>query len=109
MLTTFSVTFERYFPHDEGEDVCEADESGYVADGLTLRDAIKEAGGVHSYYEADCYPARDPRWFTNAAYNDGTREYYEKGISESRSLHIPKQVTAASRRRIARLLGVRVV
>lgn len=102
----FSVTFERYFPHAD-DDVCEADESGYVVEGVSLRDAIEEAGGTYASYEPSDSRAGMSRWFTNTRYSDGTREEIEQGITESRSLHIPDSVTPASRRRIARLLGGR--
>lgn len=105
-MAKFSVTFERYFPHEEGEDVCGADEIGFEAESCTLREAIELIGRVA--FEADEWPVRAPRWFTNAEYGNGTREYFEQGISESRSLHIPDGVTDSSRRRIARLLGVKV-
>lgn len=109
MNKQFNVTFERYLPHDDDEDVCDADERGFALEDATLREAIAEAGGLRASYEANESPARSPRWFTNDRYNDGTHEFYTQGITESRSLHIPENVTAASRRRIARLLGVRVV
>ena len=104
----FNVTFERFFPHEPEEDICEADESGFEAENVSLRDAIKYAGGIRGNWEANEWPIRSPRWFTNASYNDGTCEFYEQGITESRSLHIPEHVTGASRRRIARLLGCKV-
>jgi hypothetical protein len=107
-MKRFSVTFERFLPHADEADVCEADESGFEAEAVSLRDAIEYAGGLHASYEANEWPLRAPRWFTNYNFNDGTREYYEQGITESRSLHIPDNVTDSSRRRIARLLGVKV-
>ena len=39
-MRKFSVTFERYFPHDGGEDICEADERGFVIKDVSLRDAV---------------------------------------------------------------------
>jgi hypothetical protein len=105
MQQRFAVTFERYFPHPDDEDVCDADERGFVLEDVSLRDALAETGGIHACYEADEWPVRAPRWLTNSEFNDGTREFYEQGVRESRSLHIPHHVTDASRRRIARLLG----
>ena len=105
MVKGFAVTYERFFPHDAGEDICEADESGFVLEDCTLREAIREFDGA---LEADAWPIRSPRWFTNHEYGNGTCEYYEQGISESRSLHLPESITTASRRRIARLLGLKV-
>ena len=58
-------------------------------------------GGVESI-ECDESPVRAPRWVT---ITNGTE--YETGAQESRSLHFPPELTPASRRRIARLVGVR--
>ena len=104
-MRNFAVTFERYFPHEPEEDICEADESGFVLEDCTLREAIREFDGA---LEADEWPIRSPRRFTNHEYGNGTCEYYEQGISESRSLHLPERITPSSRRRIARLLGLKV-
>lgn len=106
----FSVTFERFHPHDEGDEVCEADESGFVIEGATLRDAMRlgleyarpEWSG---HCEPDSYPTRNVRWLSFDRWNDCTRENIETGISESRSLHIPDHVTESSRMRICRLFG----
>ena len=106
----FSVTFERYFAHDESEDICEPDERGFVIENVSLRDAMSLgleyarpswAGAC----EPNCYPPRDIRWLTFYCWNDCTREQIEQGISEARSLHIPEQVTESSRMRVARLFG----
>lgn len=106
-MPTFSVTFERYFPPEEGEEVCDADERGFVIEGVSLRDAIEEAGGVYASYEASDSRRGHARWYTNYQYSEGTREWLETGISEVRSFHIPETVTIASRLRIARLLGIK--
>jgi hypothetical protein len=108
----FSVTFERYFPHDEHEDVCDADERGFIIENVSLRDAMRlgleysqpEWSGA---CEADSYPPHNVRWLTFDSWNDCTRENLEKGISETRSLHFPEHITEASRQRICRLFGVR--
>ena len=41
MKSGFSVTFERYFPHDQGDEVCEADERGFVIENVSLREATE--------------------------------------------------------------------
>jgi hypothetical protein len=109
----FSVTFERFFPHDEGDDVCEADESGFVVQNVSFRDALQDgleylepSWAVACY--ADCYPAHGVRWLTFAEWNQCTREQIEQGISESRTLHFPRNLTEASRRRLCRMFGVKV-
>src|SRR4051812_18758110 len=94
MTTGFSVTFERYLPPAYGAEVCEPDESGFVIEGSTLREAIRlgleysrpEFSGP---CEADSYPARNVRWLTFYNWNESTRENIEQGIDESRSLHFP--------------------
>ncbi len=112
MRTGFSVTFERYFvfPRAEGEEVCEADESGFVIEGATLRDAMQDGLEYHcpraaGACEPDSYPPRGVRWLTFDRWNYCTRENIERGIEESRSLHIPDHVTESSRLRICRLFG----
>lgn len=107
----FSVTFERYLPHDDGEDVCEADEQGFVIEGVSLRDAM-HLGLEYSRPEwsgacaADCYPIHGARWLTFYEWNSGTREEIEQGVSEQRSLHFPDSLTESSRMRICRLFNV---
>lgn len=111
-MSGFSVTFERYFPHDDGEDICDADERGFVIEDCSFRDAVRlgleycdpsRAG----HCEPDSFPAHGVRWLTFADWNDCTREQIEQGIHESRSLHFPANLTEASRRRICRMFGVR--
>jgi hypothetical protein len=107
-MTGFSVTFERYLPHDDDEDICEPDEIGLEIEGVSLREAMQVGLGYlrpswAGYCEADCYPPRGARWLVFPTWNEGTREEIEQGISESRSLHIPDHVTEASRGRIVRL------
>lgn len=108
----FSVTFERFFPHEPEDDICEADESGFVIEDVTLREALRD--GLERYRpewcgpaEPDCYPAHGVRWLSFYGWNESTHERICEGISEDRALHIPDHVTEASRRRICRLFGVR--
>ena len=92
---SYSVTYDIVTPESaENGDVAEA---GYVAENVSLRDAIDEVGGV-------CYEHNGGyEWFTNCEYNLN----YGTGTQESRSLHLPDGITGASRVRIGRLLGVR--
>lgn len=110
MRNHWSVTYERYYPSDDVE-VCEPDEYGFVIRDASLRDAMAafSTSGIArwaSATEADEAPIMSPRWFSCYKWNDGTREYYRDGVVENRYLHIPPHVTASSRRRIARLLGL---
>ena len=92
---SYSVTYDIVTPESaENGDVAEA---GYVAEDVSLRDAIDAVGGV-------CYEHNGGyEWFTNCEYNLN----YGTGAQGSRSLHLPDGITGASRVRIGRLLGVR--
>ncbi len=106
-MVRFNVTYEIYT--QESAEQGDADERGFVGEGLRLRDAFEqvnqtrtcEVGGVTDI-EADEWPVRASRWITII---NGME--YRTGAQESRSLHIPDGVTPASRVRIARLMGVR--
>lgn len=98
-MITFDVTYDIVTP--ESAEHGDAAERGFVATGLGLREAIQEIGGIA--YEADCWPVRSPRWFTNHEYS----ENFTTGARETRYLHLPNHLTEASRLRIARLLGVK--
>ena len=103
----FNVTYELVTP--ESAEHGEAEERGFVAEDIDLRSAIEEIG--YCAMEADSYPIshkNPPRWFTNYEYGNGTRDYFEKGIEESRSLHLPDNITPSSALRVARLLGIKV-
>lgn len=85
----------------------EADEMGFIAENVSLRDAIDYVGGTRTNHvggvmciEADSSPMLEPRWVT--VVNDTE---YETGAYESRSIHFPEHLTPATRRRIARLVG----
>src|SRR6187401_3245659 len=105
-MPTFSVTFDIVTP--ESAEHGDFDESGFIEEALTLRDAVQEVfstrtsacDGVSSI-EADSAPIRGRvRWVTVC---NGME--FETGAQESRALHIPESVSEASSRRIARLLG----
>jgi hypothetical protein len=113
-MKRFAVTFERYFPHEPEEDVCDADDRGFVIQDCSLRDAVSlgleyRDPSWAGYCEADSFPPRGVRWLSFPYWNDCTREQIEQGIHETRALHIPAGVTESSRRRICRLFGVRGV
>lgn len=105
-MPTFNVTYEVYT--EESVENGDSAESGFIGKDLSLRDAIRHVGGTRTNrvdganVEANEWPCIAPRWIT---VNNGME--FDTGEYESRSLHIPESVTPASRRRIARLLGVR--
>lgn len=92
----FSVTYE-IVTHESAE-YGDAAERGYVCEDVTLRDAL--ADFWPGYVEADSWPTARPRWLTATSEED-----FRTGEQESRSFHIPPNVTASSARRVARLLG----
>ncbi len=98
-MITFDVTYE-IVTHESAEHG-DAEERGFAAKGVRLREAISEIG--HCAHQADCSPIAGARWYTNCEYD----EDFRTGARESRSLHMPNSLTEASRMRIARLLGVR--
>lgn len=107
-MALFSVTYQIVTP--ESAEQGEADESGFMLQDVSLREALdclcetrtSAVDGVECI-ECDECPVRSPRWVTVI---NGME--YETGAQESRSLHMSAHLTAATRRRIARLAGVRV-
>lgn len=91
-MTTFSVTYDVLTP----ESIARGDiaESDYHVENVSLRDALRfvnapflyDGGNGCSFYESD------------------ERHDMYTGHVETRALHIEGPITAASRRRIARIL-----
>jgi len=106
-MARFNVTYE--IVTQESAEQGDAEERGFISQDSTLRDAIADlhatrtsaCGGVEAI-ESSASDIANVRWFT--VYNGME---YESGATESRSLHVPDSVTTASRKRIARLIGVR--
>ena len=95
----FDITFETISP--ESAENVDFEETGFLHEGLSFREAmdvLRWASGCH--VEADCYPVRNPRWFT--FYN--AEENFATGSITNYALHIPEHITEASRRRIAKLV-----
>lgn len=102
MPNVFSVTYE-IFGESEIE-AGETDRRGYVVESVGLREAVREVGGLA--LQADSWPLsrhHPPRCFDNYEFG----QCYRTGDRESRSLHLPRNVTPSSALRIARLLGIR--
>jgi hypothetical protein len=107
MKALFSVTYEVVTP--ESAEAGEADERGYIAENVSLRDALKDVHATRTCHvdspesiEADCSPMHRSRWVT---VTNGAE--FLTGAHESRSIHFPEGITAATARRLARLVGVR--
>ena len=101
----FNVTFE--IMTQESAEYGEAEKQGYIAEGVSLRDALalvfetrtNQVEGVTTI-EANEYPVTAPSWIT--VYNG--MEFFT-GANESRSIHFPDNMTASSRCRVARLMN----
>ena len=98
----FSVTYEIVTPESaEDGDVAE---SGLLAHGVTLAEAISEMGGLPLDLAASSSYAHPRVWFEE---RDGDTDF-RTGAETRRALHLPEGITEASRRRIARLVGARL-
>lgn len=101
MKTLFNVTYE-IVTHESAE-YGEVEDCGFAGENLSLRDALDLVVQTESSHceqtgvEASCSDIASARWVT--VYNSPT---YDDGRAESRSIHIPDNVTPASRARILR-------
>ena len=103
-MENFSVTYK--IVTEESAEYGDAEERGYISESCSLRDAVayifesrtSHCGGIETI-EANEHPIVNPRWLT--VYNG--REFLT-GAQESRSIHFPDHLTAATRRRLCRLL-----
>ncbi len=107
-MALFSVTYEIVTQESAADG--DFEESGFICEGFSLRDAIVLVNGTRTSrvdgvecVECDSLPCTAPRWITVL---NGME--YETGAQESRSFHIPDNVTPSTARRIARLMGARL-
>jgi hypothetical protein len=105
-MRKFAVTYEVWSAEDS--ELGATDEKGFELEDGSLREAIDAVTSTRTSavdgvecIEPSCSVITEARWIT---ITNGME--YETGARESRSLHIPDSVTGASRKRIARLLGV---
>jgi len=103
-MPRFSVTYATV-TEDSARDGDYAD-SGYLAQDVSLREAIAAIGyvGHLGYCEADSSRIsleEPPRWFSFPD-EEGN---YRTGERTDKALHLPEGLTPSSRMRIARLLG----
>jgi hypothetical protein len=101
---TWHVTYEIVTPDSAAQG--DAAERGYISQAVPLREAIADLFSTRTSHMSgiECIEPNDSRresarWIT--VYNGAE---YITGARESRSLHIPETVTAASRARLCRLV-----
>lgn len=106
-MARFNVTYEITTP--ESAENGDSEETGFIVQDVGLREAIEAVQGTRTsgVDGVECIEANDSdigaaRWIT---VSNGME--FETGATESRSIHIPDNVTRASRIRIARILGAR--
>lgn len=90
----FSVTYDIVTP--ESAECGDYEESGFVLESGTFRDAWSELGDYATYASAV------DRIIINSEYHID----YATGAEESRTLHIPREISEASVRRLFRAVGV---
>lgn len=108
-MPRFNVTYDIVTP--ESAEFGDADERGFVVENATLSEAIdavtstrtSHVGGVECI-EPNIWPWQNGS-FDSVTVSNGME--YLTGACESRTLHIPENVTRSSRLRIARLIGVK--
>jgi hypothetical protein len=96
----FNVTYETITP--ESAEYGDTESAGFLFENVSLREAIDAMGYPGDGCEANECPVNDPRWITAYRVN----EDYATGETENRSLHFPEEMTAASKRRLCKLLDV---
>ena len=94
----FHVAYE--IVSEKSAEYGDAEERGVISDNVCLRYAIEDVLAARSSVSAiEPSSSEDPRWIT---------VYYEMdpatGDYENRSLHMPYELTPATRRRIVKLL-----
>ena len=99
-MTDFLMTYEVITPSSAAHG--DAEDSGVLYPSITLREALDELSSAE-HVEANEWPVTCPRWITGYR----THEDHEVGDSCNLSLHFPEHLTPSTRRRIARLLGVK--
>lgn len=95
----FSISYEVVTP--ESAEQGDADESGMLAEGLTLREAYANLSGDGTPEPDSSHGA--PRWLTFPSDTD-----YATGAETSKTLHFPRKISPASAMRVARLFRVKV-
>ena len=100
----FTISYAIMTP--ESAELGDFDEIGIEHESLTLREAYSLLRWHGCALEADCWPiskCHPPRWIVWEAEQD-----IHSGAYTERALHIPENLTASSRIRIARLFGLKI-
>lgn len=100
----FSITYE-IVTHESAE-YGEAEEEGFEHESLSLREAFDVMRWYGNALEADSWPIskrHPPRWIVWEAEQD-----YQTGAYTQRALHLPDNLTASTKLRIARLFGLKI-
>lgn len=107
-MNLFNVSFEKWSNSDV--DCGDTDKRGFIDTDMSLSDALQDFDYIGCELSANCYPLDITQITSVTAYatNDGTREYYEQGITENRTLFFPASLTNASKKRILKYLGLEV-
>ena len=100
---TFGVTYA--ITTQESAENGEHAEQGWIAEFIPLRDAVKavratRTNHVEGITSIEASERSYPRFIT---VSNGME--FQTGAYEERALHIPREVSGPSRRRIARLVG----
>jgi hypothetical protein len=99
----FSVTFQTVT--EESAEIGDYEDQGIIAEGLTLREAIKEANETHDGHSLgiesiEASDTHTPQWVN---INHSPDLY--TGVQETRSIHLPENITPSSKKRIFRLIS----
>lgn len=95
----FNIAFERITP--ESAEHGDAAEIGMHAENVSLRAAFDMLAGADTIEANEC-PIVSPHWLTFY----GIEENYQTGETVNMSLHFPRHMTPASRRRLCKLFRV---
>ena len=99
-MTAFMMTYEVITPSSAAHG--DVEDAGILYPSITLREALDELSAAE-HVEANEWPVTCPRWVTGYR----THEDHQSGEVGNLSLHFPEHLTPSTRRRIARLLGVK--
>jgi hypothetical protein len=104
MKAIFAVTFQTVT--EESAETGDYEDQGFIAEGLTLREAIKEASETHdgNSLEIENIEAsstdKNPRWISVYHAPD-----LHTGVQETRTIHLPATMTPSSKKRLIDLLN----